>query len=340
MNRSRYLIGALMLVAVFSVPQLLRASDGITLESLSEKIDMLFRDQSNTDARISVIETRLAPTATNTRQSTPTPTKQRPTPTPTAFRTPTPEPLLRVSAEHLFDEYGKYDEMEIEVYGIVIKKHDDRVELDVPGWLSYFVCFMSSDQENLPLVLKNRQSVVLQGEDVRKESNTVSMSNCIFVSPSPTELSHLSATRVASTATARSVKATATAKAQETRISERATRESARETRQSATAIAKSTREAARAEATSTAQHQGLHCISGLTGQSHQMNALIKTYLNDPSSMEVHYVWITPEVDGTHIITVDFGAKNALGGVVRNIARGLVDHETCEALVILDIEPK
>ena len=56
--------------------------------------------------------------------------------------------------------------------------------------------------------------------------------------------------------------------------------------------------------------------------------------------MEVHSTRITPEVDGTHIVIVDFGAKNALGGVVRNIARGLVDHETCEALVVLEIEPK
>ena len=78
MNRSRYLIGVLMLVAVFSAPQLLRAEDGLTLESLSERIDALFRGQNDlhqkhvlSDARLSVIETRLAPSPTRTRQPTP-----------------------------------------------------------------------------------------------------------------------------------------------------------------------------------------------------------------------------------------------------------------------------
>ena len=215
-----------------------------------------------------------------------------------------------------------YEGMTFEVSGEVIKKWDNRVELDVPGWLSYFICWLSPDQENLPLVLKNRQRVVLLGENVSKESNTVSMRGCVFVSPSPVELGHLSGTRVASTATARSVEATATAKTQKTRRSEMATQE------------------AVKATATATHRYQGFHCLSAWDGHSRQMNALIKTYLNDPSSMELHSTRVTPEVDGTHVVIVDFGAKNALGGVVRNIARGLVDHETCEALVVLEIEPK
>ena len=322
MNRMRYLIGAMVVVTVFSAPQLIRASEGVTLEELAERIDILFRGQSNFNERISVIETRMAPTVTKTRRPDPTPTKQQPTPTPTAFSTPTPAPLLRVSAEHLFADYKMYEGMTFEVSGEVIKKWDNRVELDVPGWLSYFICWLSPDQENLPLVLKNRQRVVLLGENVSKESNTVSMRGCVFVSPSPVELGHLSGTRVASTATARSVEATATAKTQKTRRSEMATQEAVKTT------------------ATATHRYQGFHCLSAWDGHSRQMNALIKTYLNDPSSMEVHSTRITPEVDGTHVVIVDFGAKNALGGVVRNIARGLVDHETCEALVVLEIEPK
>ena len=322
MNRMRYLIGAMVMVTVFSAPQLIRASEGVTLEELAERIDILFRGQSDFNERISVIETRMAPTVTRTRRPDPTPTKQQPTPPPTAFSTPTPAPLLRVSAEHLFADYKMYEGMTFEVSGEVIKKWDNRVELDVPGWLSYFICWLSPEQENLPLVLKNRQRVVLLGENVSKESNTVSMRGCVFVSPSPVELGHLSGTRVASTATARSVEATATAKTQKTRRSERATQE------------------AVKATATATHRYQGFHCLSAWDGHSRQMNALIKTYLNDPSSMEVHSTRITPEVDGTHVVIVDFGAKNALGGVVRNIARGLVDHETCEALVVLEIEPK
>lgn len=342
-SRVKYLIGALVLLTVFSAPQLIRASEGITLEDLSEKIGVLFSNQSEMNERISAIETRMAPTVTRTQQPKPTLTAtstREPTPTATAFVTPTPEPLLRVNAEQAFRNYRKYEGMMLEVHGEVVKKQDDRVELHVSGWFSYFICWLSSDQEDLSLVLRNRQQVVLLGENISKESNTVSLTNCVFVSPSPTELRSLSATRVASTATARSVKATATAEAQETRASERATRESARETREAATAIAKSTQEVINATATATHRHQGFHCLSAWDGHSRQMNALIKTYLNDPSSMEVHSTRIAPESDGSHLIIVDFGAKNALGGMVRNIARGLVDHETCEALVVIEIEPK
>ena len=342
-SKLRYLIGALVLLTVFSAPQLLRASEGITLEELSEKIGVLFSNHNDFDERLSAIETRIAPTVTRTRQPTPTVTATKtyePTPTATVFVTPTPEPLLRVNAEQAFGNYRKYEGMMLEVHGELVKKQDDRVELHVPGWFSYFICWLSSDQENLSLVLRNRQHVVLLGENINKESNTVSMNNCVFVSPSPAELRNLNATRVASTATARSVKATATAKAQETRASERATRESAKATREAATAIAKSTQEVVNATATATHRHQGFHCLSVWDGHSGQMNALIKTYLNDPSSMEVHSTRIAPESDGTHLIIVDFGAKNALSGMVRNIAKGLVDHETCEALVVIEIEPK
>ncbi len=71
MNRSRYLIGVLVLVAVFFAPQLLRASEGITLEGLSERIDELFRREGVSDDRISALETQAAPTATNTLRPTP-----------------------------------------------------------------------------------------------------------------------------------------------------------------------------------------------------------------------------------------------------------------------------
>lgn len=324
------LIGAI-LVALTGVAV---AQDGeLTLEGLAERVANIFDRQNDIVERLAALETRMAPTAIAIQRSTPTPTSQQPPPTPTptsqqptptatALRTPTPEPMLRVSAEDLFDDYRIYEGMTFEVSGIVIKKWDDSVELDVPGWFSYFICWLAPDQKDLPLVLKNRQRVVLLGNSVSKESNTVSMRGCAFVSPSPVELGHLNATRVASTATARSVEATATIKAQKTRRSERATQE------------------AVKATATATYRHQGFHCLSAWDGNSRRMNDLIKTYLNDPNSMEVHSTRIAPEVDGTHVVIVDFGAKNALGGVVRNIARGLVDHETCEALVILDIEAK
>ena len=322
-RRLKFLFGVAI---VFATPQLLRAAD-ITLESLSARIDALVQGQSDSNDRISAIEIRLAPTPTKTRRPTrtPTPTRQRPSPTATVFSTPTPESLLRVSAEELFADYKslssarlKYGGKTVEVYGKVIKKEADRVELDVPGWFSYFVCL--DEQENLRF---ENQEVVLQGENVNKESNTISMRNCVFVSPAPTELNRLYAARVASTATARSMKATATTQAQEIFASG-----------------CKGNRASCRSNCNRYFSTSGFSLFECLGWTRRQMNTLIKTNLNDPNSMEVHSTRITPEVDGTHIVIVDFGAKNALGGVVRNIARGLVDHETCEALVVLEIEPK
>lgn len=331
---------ALMVALFVLVPTALMAQDGMTIADIVEAIESLSKKDKDLEQRIIAIEDILeistaTPTVTSTPSETPTPTDTStptrtptktstpmPTFTPTPTFTPMPQRLPRVSAERLFDSYKLYEGKDVEVFGAVVKKQLDRVELDVPGWFSYFVCWLAPDQENLSLVLKNRQRVVLQGESVSKESNTVAMKNCVFVSPSPVELGQLNATRVASTATARSVEATATMKAQRTRRAERATQE------------------AVRATATATHRHQGFHCLSPWNGQSRQMNSLIKTHLNDPNSMEVHSTRIAPEVNGTHTVIVDFGAKNALGGVVRNIARGLVDHETCEALVVLSIEPK
>ena len=270
-RRLKFLFGVAIVFALLT-PQLLRAAD-ITLESLSARIDAFVQGQSDSNDRISAIETRLAPTPTKTRRPTrtPTPTRQRPSPTATVFSTPTPESLLRVSAEELFADYKslssarlKYGGKTVEVYGKVIKKEADRVELDVPGWFSYFVCLVSPEQENLPLVLKIRQEVVLQGENVNKESNTISMRNCVFVSPAPTELNRLYAARVASTATSRSMKATATTQAQETR------------------AAAKATEQVVEATATATFRHQGFHCLSAWDGHSRQMNTLIQDQSQRP----------------------------------------------------------
>ena len=211
MNRNR--IVALVfafVILVFGAVQV-GAQGTLTLEGLANRLN-------RTDARVAAIETAIAPTLTPTPRPTRTP---RPTytPRPTATRKPTltPTPIaskFRVSADQIFTDYSMYEGMTVEVSGEVIKKSDNWVELHVPGWFSYFICWLSPNQENLPLVLKNRQYVVLQGDDVSKHGNTVSMKSCTFVSPSPVELNRLNATRVASTATARSVKATATVKAQ------------------------------------------------------------------------------------------------------------------------------
>ena len=71
MNRSRYLVGALVLVAVFLAPQLLRASEGITLEELPKIVESLLQGHNDLKSRVAALETRSAPVATKTVRPTP-----------------------------------------------------------------------------------------------------------------------------------------------------------------------------------------------------------------------------------------------------------------------------
>ena len=51
--------------------------------------------------------------------------------------------------------------------------------------------------------------------------------------------------------------------------------------------------------------------------------------------MEVHETRIAPvDANGQHAVFMDFGAKNAFGGMVRSMARGLIDNGTCEAVLL------
>ena len=247
--------------ALLLSPLALQAQGELTLESLAERVGILQighnrqeRDLSQQLDRIRKLEAEVRslkgaaatptrpgtttpmPPATHTPTATPRPTRT-PTPKPTA--TPEPNSLLRVGVANLFREYNMYKGMTIEVSGQVEKKSNDRVELYVPGWFSYFVCRLSQNEKNLPLVLRNRQSVILRGNSIYKESNTVYLRNCSFVSPTSVELTHMYGTRVASTATAQSVNATATIKAQKTLRAKRATQEAARATSSAITATAR-----------------------------------------------------------------------------------------------------
>ena len=78
-------------------------------------------------------------------------------------------------------------------------------------------------------------------------------------------------------------------------------------------------------------RRKGFHCLSTWDGNHDGMNELIKAELNDPGSLEVHTTRIAPVEGGVHAVKVDFSAKNAFGGMVRNEATGFIDHDTCEA---------
>ena len=97
---------------------------------------------------------------------------------------------------------------------------------------------------------------------------------------------------------------------------------------------AKATREAAKAEekATKAAElRQGFHCLSDWDGNHDGLEALTRARLNDPGSMETYSTVISQAVNGRHRIKMEFGARNAFGGMVRHTVIGWVDHETCEA---------
>ncbi|MCY3544236.1 MAG: hypothetical protein OXH22_09365 [Chloroflexi bacterium] len=77
-------------------------------------------------------------------------------------------------------------------------------------------------------------------------------------------------------------------------------------------------------------KRKGFHCLSWWDGNHDAFERLVKQRLNDPSSMETFETRVTPVKDGKHEIIMEFGAKNAFGGMVRSFAFGTYDHQTCE----------
>ena len=83
-------------------------------------------------------------------------------------------------------------------------------------------------------------------------------------------------------------------------------------------------------------RRKGFHCLSKWDGHHDGIEALIRRQLNDPGSMETYETRISPVSAGKRQIRVDFGAKNAFGGMVRRTGIGTVDHASCSA-TLLDI---
>ena len=85
-------------------------------------------------------------------------------------------------------------------------------------------------------------------------------------------------------------------------------------------------------------RQKGFHCLSAWDGHHTGFERLIREQLKDPESMETDQTWISPvNAEGNHRITMEYRARNSFGGVVEARATGLVDNETCEA-VVLSIE--
>ncbi len=88
-------------------------------------------------------------------------------------------------------------------------------------------------------------------------------------------------------------------------------------------------------EETAEDKRKGFHCLSAWDGHHDGLEALVKGHLNDPDSMKTYETRISPvNADGRHLIVMEFGAKNAFGGMIRNTASGWVDNETCRASLL------
>lgn len=79
-------------------------------------------------------------------------------------------------------------------------------------------------------------------------------------------------------------------------------------------------------------------CVSAWDGNHEGFEALIRDVLNDPGSMETHGTYYNASdsiADGEITIRLDYGARNAFGGMVRSDALGVMDIETCEIVEVI-----
>jgi hypothetical protein len=80
-------------------------------------------------------------------------------------------------------------------------------------------------------------------------------------------------------------------------------------------------------------ERNGFHCLSAWDGSNRSFVEQVKRQLRDPDSFEMVETRIAPVVDGQHLITMEYRAKNGFGGMNVAIATGTVDHASCNATV-------
>lgn len=71
-------------------------------------------------------------------------------------------------------------------------------------------------------------------------------------------------------------------------------------------------------------------CMDPWDGNHNGFEDQVRALLNDPRSMDTISTWVSRLLeDGTHRITMDYTARNVLGGVVRTTAVGNLNPTTC-----------
>jgi hypothetical protein len=77
-------------------------------------------------------------------------------------------------------------------------------------------------------------------------------------------------------------------------------------------------------------KQNGFHCLSTWDGSSRELYDAVKATLRDPSSMEHVETRIAPvAANGTHLITMQFRAKNGFGGMNVSKAVGRLRNSDC-----------
>lgn len=82
-------------------------------------------------------------------------------------------------------------------------------------------------------------------------------------------------------------------------------------------------------------REKGFHCLSAWDGSHSALVDAVKSSLRDPGSFEHYETRITPEnVEGVHILSMEYGARNGFGGMNRETMMAEVDNVTCRATPI------
>ena len=75
-------------------------------------------------------------------------------------------------------------------------------------------------------------------------------------------------------------------------------------------------------------------CVSPWDGNHDGFERQVREQLNDPESMTTHATYYVRRSSGEFILRMDYGARNAFGGMVRTEAIAVMDTNTCEVTVL------
>jgi hypothetical protein len=86
-------------------------------------------------------------------------------------------------------------------------------------------------------------------------------------------------------------------------------------------------------------QRAGFHCLSNWNGAHRDLNAAVVATLRDPDSFQHIETRITPmNPDGTHLLFMDYRARNGFGGMNIGHVAAVVQNSDCSFTVTVQTE--